>query len=75
MSDDIPGELELTTTNLDSGIIAPHRAELDIRSLARILEDRLRKLVEIVEHRLDVFFVAICRAVETFWFKTMSYIA
>ena len=42
-------------------IVAPDGAKLDVRRHHRILKDTLRRLVEAVQHELDVVVIAILR--------------
>ena len=62
----LPREQELPAPDLDLGVIAAHGPELDVRRLIRVLENRLRGLVEVVQHRLDVFVVAVRRVLQSF---------
>ena len=68
----VPSEHELATANVDLGVVAFHRAELDVCGLLLVLEDRFGGLVEVVHHSFDVLLITVGGVLEEFCFTLVE---
>lgn len=55
----LPFEHELSVANPELWVLIARRSELDERTLLRVLERRLHRSLEVLEHCFDIEFVAV----------------
>ena len=60
----LPAERELPATDVRRRVVVLHGPELDVRRLLLVLEHTLSRLVEAVDHQLEVFLVPKARSRE-----------